>query len=298
MFSKKELDGHPGWIALGRLKRAGCSGVVADYDGTLFGPGCGTESVARLIYEAAKKMVPVIATARGATFRRQQLKSIIEATRTNRLLKPVYISLGNGAWIDKVANGYIETIYDNSLTIDDTKTIIAAYQSLGIQLKPEDDAFRQKDLQFPWGDLLSPEYLELSQQSMGVWAEPIKLTLLFGQTTPEVLRKHHQTLSQALPRYQVSWGGKPVIDVSRKIMIKGKEIDGKLATAIFISELEDLSLDNIATFGDTPDGNDRALLELPYGFTNQEGYFGRPYSLPVIGLQAQRIYEAIYLLMT
>jgi len=291
-----ELEGSIGQKKLLELKNSGCDGFVSDYDGTLIDSTFSPGSVTRLIYNVGKELTPTIATARGVTFRRDQLAEIVHATDSNRTLKPIYISLGNGTQVLKIENGQTNTIYDNSLSIAEDQQIINAYQQLGIVIPSEMDRIRQADLRYPWGSLIPVDYLTLSRGTSGVWIEPIKASLLTGSAASEDSRRIGQELASLLPDYQVRWGGKPVIDVTKKIIADGREIDGKLFTAHIIMTHEGLSELQIAAFGDTPDGNDAALLSLPFSFTNRVGYEKGPYSLPDKGTKVQRIQEAIYFL--
>jgi hydroxymethylpyrimidine pyrophosphatase-like HAD family hydrolase len=282
---------------LQELKQNGALAYVTDYDGTLVGDGFGSEAVTRLIYNSSKKLIPVIATARGATFKREQLFQIIQATNTHRILYPIYISLGNGTQVLEIKNNSSQLICNNALTIDEAETIIKAYQELDIRISKEDDQIRQYDLNFPWNDLIPDPYLILSSRNPGVWIEPVKVSLLTGSTPPDIVKALCLKLTKVLPTFQFQWGGKPVIDVTKQILKDGQIVDGKLHTAQIVLSREGLSENNVAAFGDMPDGNDAGLLSLPYSYTNQTGYSTRPYSLPEIGTRVQRVHDAIYYLL-
>ena len=95
----------------------------------------------------------------------------------------------------------------------------------------------------------------------------------------------------------LAWANDPFIHISKKL-----EFDGKLLAVQTM--MKELAIDesHLATFGDTPHGNDAGLLSLPYSFTNyfefkKENPQVPPYILPRSDLPIGSIYQAIHFLI-
>lgn len=280
-------------IATSKLEEIRKNGVQLlgfDYDGTVIGDEFGHPDVTSLILQIARAgVVPAVITARDATIKVEQIAVLEQATRKEQIDTPIYIATANGASLFKIQNGESEQVYSNDLTQEDLDSIITAYSSLGIPISEEMDKIRQASLKQDWEKYIPPALFKLSLQNKGVWVEPSKVTLRLPEAREEQ-QQATQELTQKLPNLAVAWGGKPLADVTKRL-----EFDGKLHVVQFLMNSHNIPKTRVATFGDTPDGNDKMLLSLPYSFTNREAGLtaGIPYMLSGTGSPVSRVHEAI-----
>lgn len=268
---------------LEELRENGVRIMAADYDGTIFSSKLGAsisesrDMVSELLHDVEKGgVVPAIITARHATLFNGQYDSL----QQSGIEGPLYIATANGRGLARYENGSLERIYMHSLSSVDIDNIIRAYTDLNIDLPDSVDAHRQNSLKQDWSGVIPDHLVDRARSEKGVWIEEPKISLIFPRDwSPSQLLQVVSRLQKELgDRYQVDWGGKPVVDVS---LAFPHDVDGKvyalerIAHDIASRTGEDPSTlvrKHTGTFGDTPLGNDSGLLSMPFGFTNDTSY--------------------------
>jgi hydroxymethylpyrimidine pyrophosphatase-like HAD family hydrolase len=285
--------------------RARGVGLMAfDYDGTLHDSkdeNYGTEAVAQLMLDIARRgVIPAIITARGATALTGILPILLELSAAEQQSSSLYLATANGGALRRIAYGQVNTLYERRLPMSEIRLLLSHYSKLGLQITADEAQRMRSDAQKDWQDHIPPEYLQVALEHNGAWAEPTKMTFLFPRSAgPESWASLVLKMRESVgPDYMVAWGGQAVFDVTKALP---GGIDGKKYTVDNLGIMHSVSPDRRVTFGDTPDGNDSAMLKNPLsiGFTNKDinqypfeiGVL--PYILPGTGNKVARVHDAV-----
>ncbi len=284
--------------------------IAADYDGTLYDRYDKNYNsllkIIELAYSVTKKRISfAFVSGRNTTLEIELREIIPKFCEKQNTDMTIWHSGGNGMNLNKISyllkskTLKIEKFFSNTITINEVKESIKIYQQLKIVPDLKSQLFFKNYLEknIP-DDLMPKKYLELSKQSEGkIFAEAVKVSLVLP-TSKEKQKQIIKILRKKLSRFDlnVGWGGIPFADVSKKLKLNNKVIDGKLLMVKNIIKYLNIKDTQVATFGDTPNDNNKGILSLPYSFTNDVSLDKSsfpPYILEVKDSPVKAIFDAI-----
>lgn len=290
---------------LQKLREKGIKVFGLDYDGTVFDrkdPHYNHHQTAieLTLKIAARGAVPALITARDASIKRILVPPLLEASRSGKIKKiPIFIAGGNGSNLIEIKNGKRREIYNYGLTRNQIKTIISLYNELQIKdFEPEAKTIFENFLKQDWSEYIPSDFLKIAKNNPGIWVEQSKVSLVLP-SNQKLQRDIINTLRKELgDKLAVIWANDDFAHIIQRL-----EKDSKLtAIEAIIQELA-ISKENIATFGDSPEGNDVGLLSLPYSFTNyfeleKQDMTAPPYILRQTQSPIESVYRAIDFLLS
>ncbi len=267
---------------LKEIKKNKIALIAADYDGTLYDRYDKNYNsllkVIQLAYKVSKKGFNfAFVSGRNATLEVELRDLIPKFCRKKKANLSLWHSGGNGMSLTKITYLFIkdslkvEKIFSNAINISEIKKIIELYIKLKINPDIKAKLFFKKYLEKKMPeDLMPKKYFKLSRQYEGeIFAELVKISLVLPSDVPKQ-KQAIKILRKKLSGYglNVGWGGIPFADISKELKLNKKIIDGKLLMVKNIIKYLNIKDTQVATFGDTPNDNNKGLLSLPYGFTN------------------------------
>ncbi|MDP2741607.1 MAG: HAD hydrolase family protein, partial [bacterium] len=258
---------------------------VMDQDGTVKG---GEDlqykkaDVAEFLQKIARKgKYPSIITASGVS----ALKSFFSLETfyaKENIDVPIFIGIGNGAALYRFDKNGRGEIYNNELTVEETKAVIKIWEKLYASLDINESDLQPKGLETfrkfittDWQGALPEEYLDVSKEHDGAcFTEKIKTTVVFPEWDEEKQRGLVKKIQEALDKdlglnkYAAVRGDDTFLHITRAF-----DVDSKLFALRKIMEELKLKDENIAVFGDMPFDNDKGLLidsGLPFSFANRD----------------------------
>ncbi|MBI4225972.1 HAD hydrolase family protein [Candidatus Roizmanbacteria bacterium] len=251
--------------------------IAADYDETLrsrYYPDFTDNRAIELIKKTLTRYTIIITTARGATAIRTFLPHFSQSARQS-LRSRFFLAEGNGRMLYELTNGQPNPIYDHGLTSKDIKSILELYDDIVEKLNIQPNALHIKGLEAyrkiisqNWDGFIPTKFFEQCRKYKGrVFTEKAKVglvKLLNEKRNESLISDLSDTLERKYPnKFQVIVG-----DVDIHIVKKLRE-DGKVTAVKTVTNLLRIKLEQVATFGDLPEGNDRGLLtSFPFSFTN------------------------------
>ncbi|MFA7653854.1 MAG: HAD hydrolase family protein [Candidatus Magasanikbacteria bacterium] len=262
-----------------------------DYDGTIAdGKDYTIKDAVALIGQILLKGKSVaFVTARAATAIKTFIPPLEEFFIKNKISTPIYIGGGNGIILYEFKNNELKKIYSHGLTVDKISHAIDVWQKVydqfnintGLLSEKGLDTFR-KFLKDDWEGLIPKDIYQLCLPFGGqIFTEEAKFTFVLPAD-----QSVHQEIITAVrvglgKSYQVSAG-----DTHFAHITKALHEDSKMVAIKTILKTLNLELNQVATFGDMPNGNDAGLLSFPYSFTNDQNFVnqenelsGSPYIL-------------------
>ncbi len=248
-----------------------------DYDGTIYdGVNYNLPDAMELIEKILMRNKSVaLITARAATAIKIFAPPLQEFLKQQNTTMPVFIAGGNGTILYKIEKNNLIKIYNNGLDIQEIIQAIDAwkkiYEKLGINI--DDLAEKglktfQKFLKENWTGYIPDEIFKLCQPYKGkIFTEEAKITFVL----PKDENKHQEIIRsvgiELGKNYSIAAGDKTFVHIAKRL----KE-DGKIVAVKTILKSLNLEINQVATFGDMPTGNDKGLLSFPYSFTNSEEF--------------------------
>ncbi|HEY9695687.1 MAG TPA: ElyC/SanA/YdcF family protein [Trichocoleus sp.] len=243
------------------LRELGIDLIAFDYDGTLFGDGKTHVDAAKLLVKVIKAGINVaVVTGRDATVRRALVPEFIQQCNGRNL--SFFLATSNGVNVYRVDSTGAHCLLNNPIRFEDIKRVVAAYRRLNIigsklRILEHLNLASQK-----WEGLLKREFILISRRNPGVWVEPSKISLAFPLSFTD-RKKAIKALEAELGGEFALTFGSDVVDVIPQLCMEPKRY-----ALDFILDHTGGSLLSTVSFGDTPLGNDRGLIEIPFGFTN------------------------------
>lgn len=245
-----------------------------DYDGTIYGAGVSHREAAELIHRVmVAGVIPTILTGRGMTLQGEFLPALLELLEGKR--GRCFLGTANGLELTEIRNGEPSSIYRRgSLKVEEVVKVAETYLSLGLSCNSSSiDALVQTAT--VWQETLAQERLDLIFNYKKIWIEDSLVLLPLPEDNPwQVVSRLKSELADDL---EVSMAGRGVAIITRAL----GEDPKRFCLNMVLREVA-LSADDIAIFGDNPEGNDRALLELPNSFTNRADYVAVPHRPPFL----------------
>ena len=291
---------------LKELKTNGLKLLGLDYDGTIYDrhaspPYNSHQAAIDLALNIMKAGVNLgLITSRDASIKKILFPPLLRASQEIADLF-VFVGGANGSNLTEIKNGEKREIYNHCLILDQIKTIIDVYNELSVlNLDPKSKKVIERFLTEDWSGYVPNNLFTISKENPGVWVEQSKVSLILP-SNQKMQRKVMTDLQEKLKEQlgdelTIVWANDPFVHVSKKL-----EFDGKLLAIQTI--MKELGTDehHTAAFGDTPHGNDKGLLSLPYSFTNypleKPDLETPPYVLPCFGSPIESIYKAIRFLI-
>ena len=287
--------------------------LVVDYDGTIFdaeNPQFNHQQAADLLISVMNKgIVPVVISARDVSFF-LSVAPLLESSLSKEK-KHYYFAGGNGSYLLKISKNSKELIYNYCLTQDEIDTVLTIYEGLIKKLNLTNDNFINKGI-VTFSDfltqlatkhnLMEPKLLNLAHQYGGaIFIEKSKISFVLPRD--EKLKQLFQTyLIKSIPKDLTAKGDSSYIHVTKKIKLDSGYIDGKLLALKTVMQLLNLSAQELVVFGDSPMGNDQAMLNhIPYSFTNNQEFIPLENSslsyLSGTSLPVEKVHQAIMFLI-
>ena len=268
------------------------SAIVLDYDGTIFEahhPIYTHEKAIDLLFRIIQgNKIPIVITARDASFRKDVLAKIQPRLQINQIL---YFASGNGSSLEKIFQTHSKILYQHLLIKSQVQRILSAYNNTVQKMKLHRDDFKDSSLNVfleflrepdQWMKFVAHDNFQISTSYSGrVFIEYSKVSFVLPRDI-HVQNEFVSALSHTLlPDFNLKGDGS-FLHVSRKILKKGKDVDGKLLALKTALSDSRLTKDRVAVFGDSPDGNDKDMLRFsPFSFTNKSNH-KLQYKLPHI----------------
>lgn len=279
---------------------------VFDYDGTVRN---GVDYEIPEVIALTEKILSrgrliAFVTARAATAFKTLVPPLRELLNRIDMPVPVFIAGGNGVILHKMTKDESVEIYNHGLTAPQILRVVEIgkkiYEELNIgSADPSEKGLATlgKFLKENWEDYIPSEIIDICRSYKGrLFAEKSKVTFVLPKDKSlreKVVSDFNEKLNG---EYQASMGDDTYVHITRKL-----EEDGKVVAVKTILKSLNLKLNQAATFGDTPLGNDAGLLNFPYSFTNSEEFIKvknnfqqPPYILERLDLSpVARIYRAV-----
>ena len=250
---------------------------VFDYDGTIYDGNKYKEvQVINLIEKIINngKLVAII-TARAAT----ALKIIVPPVRKflfkKNINSPVFISGGNGVILYKIKDNRLIQIYNYGLSIKEIKHAINCWDKIYKDFRINEKKLSLKGIKTfnafikeNWVNYIPNKLIELSKLYNGkIFIEEAKVSFVL----PKDKTTHDKLIKAAQEELGDNYALKPGDETFAHITKNLKE-DGKLIAVKTILKGLGFKKNEVITFGDMPNGNDKGLLSFPYSFTNSKDY--------------------------
>lgn len=289
---------------LERLQREDPSAFIFDFDGTLYDsekehPDYGThDSVRALLRKCITKGKHIgVVTARDASFKRIYINFFKEITRSNSQAS-VFIGGANGSNLEEIRKGVRREIYAHIFSQKQIQKILTVVKSSHLRdLDPKSVRILSDLLQQNWRGYIDPKLLKMSQEGRGQWwveQSKVSIALPAKKNDQESMIQRLKNMFVA-ETYKVVWANDSFVHVVPYFPEDGK----KMAVESMLDRLK-LGESKVAVFGDTPLGNDRALLKFVFSFTNDPmwNHEPPPYALPHVGPSVDSVYKASYFLLS
>ncbi len=248
-----------------------------DYDGTIYdGVDYNLSDAMELIEKILMqdKSIAFI-TARAVTAVKTFAPPLQEFLKQQDTAMPVFIAGGNGTILYKVEKNNLIKIYNNGLNIQEIIQAIDAWKKVYEKLEINIGDLAEKGLKTfrkflkeNWIGYIPDEIFKLCQPYKGkIFTEEAKVTFVLPKDEnqhQEIIRSVGVELGK---NYSIAAGDKTFVHITKRL----KE-DGKIVAVETILKLLNLKINQVATFGDMPTGNDKGLLSFPYSFTNSEEF--------------------------
>lgn len=301
-------------IGLTKIKLAEAKPLVKlfglDYDGTVSdSANYKLPQVFALVERIlAKGKSVAFITARAATALKILAPPLQEILVKKNTSTPNFIAGGNGTTLYEVEKDQLVEIYNHGLELPQILKAVEVGRKVYEKLKISNTDLAEKGLetfrkflQENWGNYIPVEIIDVCRPYNGeIFTEQAKVTFVL----PKDKFLHEQLateLNQELgEEYRAVAGDDTYIHITKKL-----EEDSKIVAIKTILKLIGLEKNQVATFGDMPNDNDKGLLSFPYSFTNSEEFIkikDDPRKPPFILIDSNstpvaRVYQAIdYLL--
>lgn len=255
--------------------------IAADYDETLRSrvyPDFTDILAIDLIKKILRRCPLIITSARSATAIKLFLPIFEKPIKSP--YHRFFLGGGNGRMLYELTNGHLKQMYDHGLTVEDAKSILELYDDVILKhLNIKTDEFLPKGLETyrsiisqNWDAIIPVAIFEQCLKYEGrIFTEKAKVGLVraLDNRRNRALIYH---LSASLDRkysnkFQLIEG-----DIDIHIVKKLPE-DGKVTAVKTVIDLLQIKSEQIATFGDSPEGNDQEFLtSFPFSFTNAVDY--------------------------
>lgn len=281
-----------------------------DYDGTIYdGLDYKQDETLALIEKIlAKGKLVTLITARATTVLKTIVPPLQEFLLEKKIVAPIFVAGGNGTVLHELKENQLIQIYNYGLSISEISQAVDSWQKVFGKFKISGSDLSEKGLetfqQFlkdDWTGYIPNQIFKLCQPYKGkIFTEEAKVTFVLPKDKTlhkKIIRNIQMDLSK---KYSVAAGDEIFAHITKRL---GK--DGKVIAIKTILKSLELKENQIATFGDMPDGNDKGLLSFPYSFTNSEEFIKikkdlqkPPFVLPDLNvIPIARVYKAIdYLL--
>lgn len=267
---------------LHELRTNGIKLIACDYDGTIFDRNDqyynDPMKVIQLAYDVRQKGIEfAFVSGRNTTLELPLRNLIPKFCRKKGTNLTIWRSGGNGMSLSRITYTpdpkeiRVEEIYSNSISLKELKTAIKVYEKLNIRPNEKGKIFFQSFLvQDLPADLVPPKFLQIARPYKGkFFAETVKVTFVLPSSEREQ-EKYIKLFREKLGPFglSVGWGRIPFADITKKLLLYGKEVDGKKLMVNAIKKKLKIKDEQIVTFGDAPNDNNAGLLSFPYSFTN------------------------------
>lgn len=268
-----------------------------DYDGTICGAGVTHTEAAELVHQMMLSgITPAIITARGITLETEFLPALRGFLRQRGSNQRCFLGTANGLTLREITSyGSKELHLLGSLALEEVVYVAERYKELSLPPIPGAVAALISGLE-EWKGFLAEERIRVILEYGTIWVEDSLILLPIPEKGgDDIVAAMRETLPDEL---QIAVAGRGVVVVTRSL-----EEDPKRFSLLAVQEELGVSDEEIGSFGDRPQGNDRFLLQIPYGFTNSPGYIpstGSPpflLSPPCDGSQVRQVHRAIEYLM-
>lgn len=251
--------------------------IATDYDETLRSrvyTDFSDDRAVDLIKKILTHYVVLIITARGVTAIKILLPLLSQNTKQSSRHR-FFLGTGNGRILYEVTDKHLKEIYNHGLTVLDIKSILEVYEKVFNQLKIKKKELLSKGLE-TYQSIISqlgnddgPReiFKQCFKYDGRVFTEKAKVGLvqIKDETRNNRLISHlsHFLQREHPDKFQVIKG-----DIDIHIVKKLPE-DGKVTAAKKVIGLLGIKLNQVAVFGDLPNGNDKEILtSFPFSFTN------------------------------
>jgi len=277
-----------------------------DYDGTIYDrhaspPYNNHQTAMDLVLNIMKAGVNLgLITSRDVSIKRVLFPPLLKASQEIAGL-PVFVGGANGSNLTEIKNGQRREIYNHGLTLDQIKAIVDVYDKLNVSnLDSRSNKVIERFLTEDWSGYVPNNLFAISKKNSGVWVEQSKVSVVLPSDRKEqekaITALREKLEEQPGDELTVAWANDPFAHVSKKL-----DLDGKLLAVQTIMKELGTNEHHTATFGDTPHGNDKGLLSLPYSFTNhpleKPDLETPPYLLPSFDSPIKSIHKAIRFLI-
>lgn len=281
-----------------------------DYDGTISdGAEFKQPQVFSLIGKIldAKKSVALV-TARAATAIKVLAPPFKELISRKTIDFPNFIAGGNGTILFEIKKNSLKEIYNHGLDMNEIMHAVKIGKKVFKNFKIKNSDLSEKGLKTfreflsdNWEGYVPDNILDICRPYSGeLFTEQAKVTFVLPKD-----KSLHKSLIDQLNnnlggKLQATAGDDNYVHITKKL-----NEDGKAMAIKAILQILGFSINEVATFGDMPQGNDEGLLSFPYSFTNSDyyrsskKYFNKPpYVLPNPDMvPVKRVYEAINFLL-
>ncbi|MCX6727030.1 MAG: HAD hydrolase family protein, partial [Candidatus Shapirobacteria bacterium] len=245
---------------------------VFDFDGTLKSsaePECNPIELIEKILAAGKNVG--IVTASGAS----------ALMGLGKQMKNGYLGIANGTALYKIDDRGLTEIYKYPVKTEDISVILDAWKKVIKENDIKETDLVEKGLNTfreffvkDWGEYIPKNMIDMAKEYNGrCFVENMKITLVMPKKEVFSQEKFVALMQMELDK---SFGtGKYIIDMGDTTFAHVTIFPGmvpKLSALKRIQKELGLRDDEITTFGDMPNGNDKGLLidsKLPYTFTNK-----------------------------
>ncbi len=298
------------WQKLEEVKCGGVKLIAVDYDGTVYDRNDKTynslDNVIELAFRVFQSGIDfAFVSGRNTTLDIKLRELGLIFCMKNDCSFTVWRSGGTGAVLNRLTftpkKVFVKKIYSNSFDKSLLKKTFDVYKKLKVEPDLKSKIFFNEFLKNkPPKDLMPETCYKISCNSKGcVFAEAVKVTFVLPSDINEQ-KKIINVLRRKLTPYDlcVSWGNLPFADVGRNLRINGKIVDGKLYMMKNLVKKLKIKDNQLATFGDSPNDNNKGLLSYPYSFTNdgniiKSNVYAPPYVLEIKKSPVGAVYEAI-----
>lgn len=248
-----------------------------DYDGTIYdGADYKLPQVFALVEKIlAKDKSVAFITARAATALKTLVPPLHELLAQKNISIPNFIAGGNGTTLYEVKKDGLVEIYNHGLGLPQIKCAVDVGRKVYEKLEINRDDLSEKGLETfqkflkeDWTGYIPPEIVDVCRPFEGeIFTEEAKVTFVLpkDKTLHKKIVKNAQT--ELGKNYSIAAGDETFIHITKRL---GE--DSKTVAIKTILNFLGLKENQVATFGDMPNGNDAGLLSFPYSFTNSEEF--------------------------
>ena len=246
-----------------------------DYDGTIY-DGCDfkfPEVIALIEKILASGQSVSLITARAASAVKTFVPPLKEFLIDKGVTEPIFIGGGNGTILYELKKDELKKIYNHGLDTGEINWIIDWWKKVCVKFNINTDDLAENGLETfrkflseDWAGYIPDEILNLCRPYEGkIFTEEAKVTFVLPKD--EIAREKiiSEIKNELGGQYSVVAGDKTFCHITKKL-----QEDGKVVAVKTILGIMGLNLNQVATFGDMPTGNDAGLLSFPFSFTNSE----------------------------